>query len=101
MLAVNIYISLYPYKQKQNIIMTTYKKLFGTCIKSKKEQIYIHYVPNQQVRILQTNFFAKFGSSACQGSLQHVKDVQFLDPPSQMSKNQLKLYKHIIKCQKK
>ena len=52
---------------KQNLIMTTCKKLLGTCIKSKKvAYIYILYVPNQLLKILQTNCFDTFGSSARQ-----------------------------------
>ena len=65
----------YPWSQKnkQNMIMTTYKELLETCIKSKKVEyiyiyIYIHiniqYVPNQINA--SKNCFTTFGSSACQ-----------------------------------
>ena len=49
------------------MIITTYKELLGTCIKSEKAAyIYIQYVPDLLVKILQTSCFATFGSSACQ-----------------------------------
>ena len=68
--------------KKHNMILATYKELLGTCIKSRKAALYIQYVPNQLVKILQCNCFAKFGSSACL-----FWYVQLLDLPTKMSKN--------------
>ena len=83
---------------KRWMIMTTYEELLGICIKSKKTA-YIQRLPNHLVKILQTNCFAIFGSSACQGSL--CWQVQLLDPHTQMFKNSFEPYKQINKCQKK
>ena len=42
----------------------------------KKQHIEIQYVPNRLVKLDSPNFFAIFGSSACQG--QHVFSMSFL-----------------------
>ena len=53
---------------KQNMIMTTYKELLETCIKSKKvAYIYTVCTKSNQINACK-NCFATFGSSACQKS---------------------------------
>ena len=65
--------------------MTPYKELLGTWRQILKSSIYLQYLQNHLVKILQTNCFAKFDSSACQGIL--FRHVQLLSPSIKISKN--------------
>ena len=60
--------------KKQNMVMKTYKEIFGTCIKSNKA--YINAICTKSASKDSPNCFAIFGSSACQG--QHVFSMSFL-----------------------
>ena len=60
--------------KKQNMVMKTYKEIFGTCIKSNKA--YINAICTKSASKDSPNCFAIFGSSA-QG--QHVFSMFFPD----------------------
>ena len=67
----------YKKQYKTKAIITTYKELLGTCIKSKKKHIYSMHL---LIKVLETSNFATFGSSACQGNFSwHVQLPSFAE----------------------
>ena len=62
-------------KNKKNMVMTTYKELLGTCIKSKKTAC-INTLCTKPASKDYSNCFTIFGSSACQG--QHAFSMSVL-----------------------